>query len=583
MERRTFLLAGAALAAAPSLPAVAVPSQRKALPFLLYGPPVVTTDLRAWFEAMQQWGVTRWMAYPYLFHNRRDAYHGAIPFVGDDIPAFRRYLKSHPPVEQEKILREQERLCATHGMDFWYMLPFPLFPAHDKKDAMEAMPELFTNGRLKISHPALPELMKKQVRSLKRTLPKLKGINIWFAEGAGTLAEIGAEELKTVEEWLPGLLRAFADVTKECGLEGIVFAHNYLLTVAMRTRVYDVLALYPHMTVMEDITWPQEDAQHPFLGYLTARQRRMLFRNPVATNFLLDTEYIGQGILPSVYPRWWKKNIDASIDAGVALGMGRVFFWDGGYTDVNFNRLNAHVYCRLCNDPNADLHAVFTEAVREMFGVEVSPELIELLWQTEPVIKEALGIHGIVSLDHTRFLPPVLLDRCYAGNRTPMSAVNDLFEAPGTKLYPQLTGELNNLKQWRWQTQTVAKPASVYLAAKNRALRWLDDAILRVDKLSVDLRPQHRELLRNGYRLLRAYTEGLKLVIEVADAHARWAHRRTLKTKDAVVVFRAKAREFRELANEKIPENPLMLRERLLDWAEFLEKIGDGPFMCAES
>ena len=538
---------------------------------MLYGPLGHDTNADAWFSSIAQWGAEKWMAYPFSFHPRRDVFKGeAVPFIGDNLPEFQNYIAGHRSLKEEDLLRKQAQLCQMLELDFWYAFPFPLFPSLNREDVQKAMPGLFRNDKLNIYDPALPGILKAQMHAVKRALPNLKGVNIWFAEGAGGLVEITEEDLKRANEWLQPMLQSFAEVTQELEIGGVVFAHHFLLTVSERRDVYRMLAQFPSLAIMEDITWPEEDMQHPFLGYLPAPDCELLFaNNPVDLNFLLDTEYTGQGILPSVYPRWWKRNITDSVRSGVSVGMGRVFFWDGGLSDVNFNRLNTYMFVKLCHTPNRNLRDLMTEAAREMFGPKIPAALINILWETEPVMKKIIGIDGIDCLDHSAFPEPEDIDVIYMRKSGAMKGIDDLFEPPGTVLYPKLSGSLDNYKQWRWQDKSVSKPAQTYLAEKREAIEWVNNALQRVERLAQSLNRPHRDLFIHGYRLLSILARGMELFTETAYVHFEWAHAKTIDDAQASTQFNHLAAEFESLANE-VPENPFYYRRRFLAFATFL-------------
>jgi hypothetical protein len=373
------------------------------------------------------------------------------------------------------------------------------------------------------------------------------------------------------QEWLPPLVTAFDEITRELAMGGSVFAHHYLHTIRSRRAGYEAMAEHSRLALMEDITWPEEDMLHPFLGYLPPDERRMLFEsNPVALNFLLDTEYIGEGVLPSVYPRWWKHNVSESVRSGVRFAMGRVFFWDLGRTDVNFNRLNARIFVRLWYEPAADPHTLLSEAAREMFGSGIPDALVDILWETEPMMKKIIGINGVDSFDHSRFPSPEYLDVLYTPNTNCMKAVDDLFLPPGTVLYPPLSDGLDNFKQWRWQNRAVSSPAATYLGEKRQAIEWLQSVIPAVSKLSAGLAAPHREMFSRGYEAMLALARGMELFVETAWLHHQWAREKTLDDRTAREAFGELTRRWRSLATTT-PETPFQYRDRMLAMADFLE------------
>ena len=542
---------------------------------MLYGLPRKDTNMGAWFKSMRQWGVQQWMSF--ATGNRPDygssggAHIHGVPFLEDAWPGFRPFMETKALAEQEAMLRKVAALSAENNIEFWYLIPFPLFPSSDRSVVEKVAPYFLKSGQVNLHEPRLAELLKAEIRQFKKALPAIKGINVWLAEGSGSMGSPTAKELEHNAEWERPLIDAFNRVTEELKIGGILFAHEYLLTVRTHRNVYEMMQDFPQLILMDDITWPEEDMLHPFLGYLPQEDHDLLFQtNPVALNFLLDTEYIGEGVLPSVYPRWWKHNISEAVRSGTAVAMGRTFFWDDGLTDVNFNRLNAHMFVRFCYDPDIPARQALGEAAREMFGDRIPERLIDILWETEPVLKKAIGVNGVDSFDHSRFPQPVYLDAVYTPQSNAMKAVDDLFSPAGTKLYPPLTDDLNNYKQWRWQNKAVSEPAEVYLRRKKDAVSWIGRILPEVRQLSAALAPHHREMFVHGYELLASLASGMELFVETAALHHQWAHAKTIEDGAARAKFRDLATRFRTLAAE-VPENPFLYKERMLSIAEFLE------------
>lgn len=551
---------------------------------MLYGSPRPDTDIDAWFSALQRWNVKNWVT---MLNDYRDSatngldFRGpVVPLLSSAAPSFRGHIDAAEEQRKAAHILNQVRSCKQHEIDFWIGLPFPIFPTADMNVVRQCAPEYFSAGKFDLLNPRVPELLKQEIRALKSQIPDLKGVNLWMAEGAGSV-DLTFDDLRHADAWQPPVLKAFDEVTAELGIGGILFAHEYLLTVGQRRAIYTRTAKFPKMIVEEDITWPEEDMLHPFLGYLPPQDRALLFRsNPVALNYLLDTEYIGQGVIPSVYPRWWKRNVSSAAEAGVKIAMGRTFFWDGGYTDVNFNRMNAHIFARLCQDSAADELSLLSEAAREMFGAATPTELIQILWETEPVIKSIVGINGIDPLSHSRYPLADYLDIVYTGSGDGMKAVTDLFDPPGTPLYPPLTDDLRNLKQWRWQNHTVSKDPAIYLRNKRVASAWVSATLPKIERLAASLSPAHQQLVVHGYRTLNILAKGMELFVEAAALHYRWAHAKDLDDGTARVQFAAVAARIEQVANAA-QDNALNCKARMLAFAAFLRsrlpRIGQMP------
>lgn len=589
MTRRAFLVATGAVSASAAFPGImsAQTSQPVAksddahsaprITPMLYGIPRRTTDLETWFASMKRWGVQQWMAFATADRPRYGSWGGGpqvdgTAFLADAWPGFKPYVETRAVADQEAFIRKMAALSEEAGIEFWLAIPFPLFPSSKRAVVEKVAPYFFKDGQVNLYEPRLAELLKAEIRAFKKALPMLKGVNLWLAEGSGSMGSPTAADLAHLDRWETPLVDAFHQVTRELNIGGILFAHEYLLTVGEHRKVYEMMHEFPELVVMDDITWPEEDMLHPFLGYLPEPSKKLLYQsNPVALNFLLDTEYLGEGVLPSVYPRWWQHNIKEAVRHGTSVGMGRTFFWDNGLTDENFNRLNAHMFTRFCYDPDLPARQVLGEAAKEMFGDHVPERLIEILWETEPIVKKVIGVNGVDSFDHSRFPEAVYLDVVYTPQGNAMKAIDDLFRAPGTKLYPPLTDELNNFKQWRWQNKTVSEPAASYLDEKREAVAWVQGVLPQVRQLSRGLASHHRLMFVHGYEILAAAAQGMELFVETAAVHYQWAHAKSVDDHAARVRFDELAGQFRALA-AKVPENPFLYKERMLSMAKFLNE-----------
>ena len=581
MTRAEFLklagLSGFAALRFPLAGARAVPSSkpaaRKLIP-MFYGPIQPESDLDAWFTSLKSWGAQRWMTWLNDYFNHTSP----VPFLADALPAFREFINREDEERRARHILRQAELAEKHGIEFWLFMPFPVFPTLDQKIVRRVLPSIFrggeSGGRIDMRNPRIAEILQAEIRAVKKRVPGLRGITFVVAEGNGAIS-LPPDDVTGMHEWMPALVRALDAVCRESGLGVILDAHQFGLTVGGRRKLHGQAARFPAMTVMEDISWPEEDMWHPFMGYIPEDDRAALLRaNPVALKFILETEYLGQGVLPSVFPRWWKRSVRAAVDAGVSVAMGRTFQWDGGMTDRNFNRLNVFILAALCRDPDADEKELLRHAAREAFGdaAVASHELVELLWETEPVIKDIVGLNGVSPMNHSRFPKPETLDFAYMkGGANAMKVVSDLFQKPGAKLYSPLGDDLNNTGQWRWQNQIVARPAGEYLAVKQAAARWAGGALARAksEQVSGALPPEKRKLLVDGYDALNCIAQAMCLYVQAADLHYRWFREKSVDDAVARDRFANLAGQLDTLA-ETDGANHLNYRKDMRAFAEFL-------------
>ena len=510
------------------------------------------TDVEAWCRAMARWGVDSWSHYAPHYRGGEmlaaDGQRGrnmtSVAFMQELLPGFEREIDAEEIALQERSVRRMADACQASGLVFHYGFPFPIFPVQSVDVIARVAPQFVAaDGQIDLYSSHLPELLKAACRLYVRQLPDVRRLDIWICEGCGEVIKVSFEELADNLTWLPPILAAFDEVCNELGIEGLVFAHDYFHTNATRRNVHRTLARHPRLVVLEDLTWPEENGRMPFMGFLPEAERRALFAaNPVMVNCLTDTEYLGQGWLPCVLPRWWKTAASESIRHGAAAIRGRCGHWDNGRTDVNFNRLNAHLLMHFAAQPDADPKAALADAAREAFG-PVPEGLVEILYATEPVLKDVMAINGVVPVHHSQFPPPRFLDRRYSDSPLAMKAVDDLFQPPGTPCHVPIADELSADKHWRCQRQVVAREVSEYLATKDRAITWLEVTVPQVGALAGELSAEHVALFVNGYMSLLVLARGMRLFVEVAAAHRRWMHEKSLN--DA-----AFAREVSRLAGE---------------------------------
>ena len=561
----------------------------------LFGSFSVDTDIEAWFESINAWGVNRWVHFSPHYRGKNlmkgrlegicrpegttigllDEHLKSLPFIIEANPKFAPYWKKEEAEFQEKQLRRAYNCCKRYNIDFFYGVPFPWFPVMEQDIIEEIFPELFDSERMMhLDHSLLLEIMEKNIRSLYKALPELKGIEFWFAEGCAEAISFYEKDLFSNEKWLPGWLNVFDKVCRELNIKGTVFAHHYLNTAETKKKSYEILSHFPNIAVMEDITWPEENMLIPFLGYFTDDNKRNLFKNnPVELFFLTDTEYIGQGVLPCVFPRWLQHTVESAVSADTKVLKGRVFSWDGASTDVNFNRMNVFIFSHLAKNPAGNLKSIFKEAVHESAGKDIPDELVEILWETEPYLKKIIGINGVCPLDHSWFPSPINIDKKYKlyDSERSMKSVDDLFQPPGTICYPEHSAALNAAKQWRWQNKTVSKPAKEYIDEKAEAVQWIEKVFPRVEILSGKLSEENAKLWVRGYKALFYLAKGMKIFVELADLHYQWEH--CGKT-EKLAEMKNKADELNNLLPaEKLP---LSLSKDMRNMSRFIKELENG-------
>lgn len=558
----------------------------------VYGTPPPTVNPDSWFRDVKYWG-----AESYIYHSphfqgntfRRQAgvstaYSGPnlkqLPFLAGIDPAFAPFLDEAERNYQEQLVLEAYNACRERELKFYYTLPFPVFPVQDTAAVRTAHPDWFgEDGRLDLTHPELAAGIPKILQALKSAMPELSGVSLTMDGGNGNLAELTAEEVSRVSEWLPPLLRAFSESCKQLELQGIFSAESIWQTNGTRRETFEIFNRFPDITILEPATWPEETTRMPFWGFVEPGDSAMLDKNPTAVNILTDTEFMGRGQLPIVLPRWWQYLAQQAYLQDVELVAGRAFQGDEGGSVSNFNRLNLHLLLRFLEDPRQSLKPTLHEANEAMFGDDFPSRLTAIMLIAEDAIQALSSVNYVNLLDEGRFPPPQFLDRDYLKPPLLMKGIDDLFEPPGTPLYPEETEQPDTLDatlHWRWQMEVSAGPVDEYLLTIENAINWLDKIQKEVAYLTLDFQPEQREMFVGGYRDLLLMARGMYQFVQGAAVHHRWYRLQRMSREEALQQLAPIAEQLRLIA-EEADASPLDLQQRLLAMAVAFETLKITP------
>jgi hypothetical protein len=227
---------------------------------------------------------------------------------------------------------------------------------------------------------------------------------------------------------------------------------------------------------------------------------------------------------------------------------------------------------RFCYTPNADTKKVLTDAVHEFLGNDVPKQLIDIFYQTELVLQKIVGINGTSSLNHSAFPLAVYLDKDYFNNVRYMKAVDDLFQKPGTILYPPYSDEIDAALQWRVQNKIVAKPIKSYFQDKTDAIKWLEKIRPQLPGLIKKLPTDKAIFINESYYAIYVLAKGMKLFVETGKVHYDWYRAKTLNATEAQLKFNVLANELQQLADES-QMLPLNLKTDMLRFASDIRKI----------
>ncbi|WP_143473409.1 hypothetical protein [Flavilitoribacter nigricans] len=558
----------------------------------IYGtlPPTVNPD--AWFRDVKHWG-----AETYIYHSphhlgnayRQQAgvstdYDGAdlkqVAFLSELDPAFATYLNADERKYQEQLVLEAYNACRAQELNFYYALPFPVFPVQDTASLRAAHPDwLDANGRLDLADPAIVASLPKILEALQAAMPELKGVSLKMGRGNGNIFELATADLDRISEWLPPLLQTFSESCKVLGLQGMLSAESIWHTNKTRREAYEIFNRYPDIMMLEPATWPEETTLMPFWGFVAPGDTARLDNNPVAVDILTDTEFLGQGQLPIVLPRWWQYLAQQTYLQDVELAIGRAFQRDQGGSVNNFNRLNLQLLMRFLEDPRQSLKPTLHAANEAMFGDDFPSRLTSIMLIAEDAIQAMSSVNSVNLLDNGHFPPPQFLDRDYLEEPLLMKGIDDLFEPPGTPLYPEETEQPDTLSatvHWRWQMEISARPVDEYLLTIENAINWLDRIQKEVQYLTLDFRPDQREMFVGGYRDLLLMARGMYQFVQGAAVHHRWYRLQRMSREEALLQLAPIAEQLRLIADEA-GDSPMELQTRLLNMARAFETLEISP------
>ena len=234
--------------------------------------------------------------------------------------------------------------------------------------------------------------------------------------------------------------------------------------------------------------------------------------------------------------------------------------------------MNAYMLTRFCYTPNANPKKVLTDAVHEFLGNNVSKKLIDIFYETEPILQKIVGINGTSSLNHFAFPLAVYIDKDYFNNVRYMKAIDDLFQKPGTKLYPPISDEIDAALQWRVQNSIVSKPLETYLQEKIEAINWLEKTIPQLPSLTKNLPKDKADFVNESYHSIYVLAKGMKLFKEAGKVHYDWYRAKSLSEKDAIEMFSSIANQLQRLS-EDISKLPLNMKADILRFTNDIRVI----------
>jgi hypothetical protein len=490
----------------------------------------------AFFQHVPRWDVDRLIVLPLDWSRGRDTefwqgitpplrHWRSFPFGSTAMPELAERTSPDEVRLQLDIMDAIYRECLEHRVEFVPSIVLPKFVLNDADNVRQMYPGLFRkDGEFRLDSTGYLPLLESILDEMRARYPHLAGFELRFSEGSSAnIREYTLDDLERLEEWLP-LWATFAEsYGSQHGIDMIVFAHHYHASRGTRKRLHNLLNRHPTLWVLEDLTWPEEHVASPYLGYMDdAWVRQLAQSNYLCVNFLLDTEYMGQGRLPSVLPGWWQGGLRQCRELGVSGVNGRAMRWDRMDTLDSWNLLNVDLFCSLARNPDQDARELLKESVARRFGSEAAvEELTDALLESERLIR-LQTMNGIDFTSHSAFPPPRHLHRHYYERALAMKAVNDLFAPAGTALHTETTDRLTADREWRHQQRTVARNPQDYLNEKAILVENVHRLNDEIERIAHSFGAQDRAFVTQSYALWLVHVRALQAFTELAVAHAEW-------------------------------------------------------------
>jgi len=464
----------------------------------------------------------------------------------------------------EEVKRQQDLLvkCCEYakltGIKIFFLYLLPKFPVNDKNLIREIYPELLdASGDFDPENKEFQSFVSAQMDELLQKNPDLSGLDVWLAEGAGKVIYHWPDEgLERLENYLLDYINIIKEKTQKHNLDFHFFTHRANHTRQTRRTMYSLFEEHQDICLTEDISWPEEFTTLKTLASMDDDVKEMfLSHNRKKLNFLLDTEYMGQGVVPSILPDWYKQQVNYCLHHNINCVSGRIMWRDGNHTLTNHNLGNVYCFGAFAWSPDKHAQETLKEYLALRYGSEWSNALAGVFSLAEEIIRKSFTVNGLGFSSRSAF-PNILkmVSDKYREGKPSLKCVGDLANPSGTPLFSD-DKDLRSAQQWRHQLKIYALAPEQYYGEKDEAISLAKYACDKLRKVDF---PDRDEVLED-FEALYYYAKAMKLYLRLVLAE-NGGNADELKT--AIDGLRGFADDLAEIKGEDFYfKMPLLIRE----------------------
>ncbi len=362
-------------------------------------------------------------------------------------------------------------------------------------------PSLLRHGKPDLDNPGLWDWMADRYRAEFESHPDLGGIILTVTETAySVLHDHQVVSSETKAERLARVIHTIWDVCREYDRK--LWVRTFTWVAENLLHMLDALNQVPQgIGVMSKEAWGdwyQRYPHNPFIG--------AVHPHPQIMEFDFCGQYAGAGRLPWVSARYLQKRLRHARNSGCVGAIVRLDWGHGTIID-NINEIGLHYFTELIRDPDSDPDALVHAWCRERYGSEGGDGVAEALILTNDIIQKLYFVRGLYFMNTSSHVPPFWTSRAHS-----------------------FSFEYSFLSQWdqtlRADIEDILRPSEetfVQVAhEKAEALSLWRRARATLDRVALDLKPEDRTRLDDGFTRLRLYAETFRALTRTQFRYRRW-------------------------------------------------------------